>query len=230
MSYLKFENTEIFNFEGAIRGMRNPMNSWDKSDSKLYEYINAYHPMSSFKEEEHCIIQIIGSNAICFKIGSNDLDLCKRLIKGGSEHRKFLQQIFVSVDITAPRFWWQEMDTYRVGIVKNSCSTMHKIHSRLLIKEDFEYIDDSTLNEINKLIQKYNDSDKKDMDTFLKLKSLLPEGFYQMRTVTMNYENLFNIYRQRKSHRLPHWREDFMTWLKELPCMNEFLSVLEQGE
>lgn len=200
---MKFENTTVFNIDGALRGMRNPMNSWDKSDSADG------------------------------KIGKNDLDLAKRLIKSGPEHRKFLRQIFVSVDITAPLYWWSEFDTYKVGTCANSCSTMHKLASRHLDLADFEdLIVDESLNEkfdkefisgvrsstiewsiniINKMIDLYNQS--KNPYIFRTIKQLLPSSYLQKRTVTMNFENLWNIYNQRKGHRLPEWRICFCDWV-----------------
>lgn len=202
--FLKFEHTDVMNFVGAFRGMRNPLNSWAKSDSHI-------NPDGSF-----CI-------------GPNDLNLATQLIKGGSEHRKFLQQIFVCVDITGCRSFWQEADTYRVGITKNSCSTMHKIQDHLLDTSDFELgIDQRIIDIVNEYVAKYQQS--KDIEDLRILKSQLPEGFLQKRTVTMNYENLLNIYRQRHNHRLPHWREDYMTWLKGLPYMNTFLEAVLEKE
>lgn len=198
-NFLKFEFSRVMNFEGAIRGMRNPMNSWARSDSH------------SNPDET-------------YYIGDNDLNLALRLIKSGSEHRKFLQQIFVCVDITGCRSFWQEMDTYRVGITKNSCSTMHKIQDHLLDASDFEKgVDQRIIDVVNEYVATYQQT--KDINDLRILKSQLPEGFLQKRTVTMNYENLLNIYRQRHNHRLPHWREDFMTWLKALPYMKDFLKA-----
>lgn len=209
---MKFENTEVFNLSGALRGMRNPMNSWDKSDSTDD------------------------------KLGKNDLDLAKRLIKSGPEHRKFLRQIFVSVDITAPLYWWSEFDTYKVGTCANSCSTMHKIASRHLELSDFEdlitdsgvdktfdkeFIADirkSTLewliNIINKTIDLYNQS--KNPYIFRVIKQLLPSSYLQKRTITMNFENLWNIYNQRKGHRLPEWRICFCNWVHTIKYFDEF--------
>lgn len=215
---MKFENTEVFNFEGALRGMRNPLNSWDKGDSG---YIDR-----RFNDQ--------------FYIGENDLDLAQRLIKAGSEHRKFLRQIFVSVDITAPLYWWKEFDTYKVGTVANSTSTMHKLASTPITEEcfemgDFEDFDLETEDMIFPLKstwveltsdlefcrQKYNET--KDKRYWKELIRLLPESWLQKRTITMNYENVLNMYRQRKNHKLSEWSKSFCDWIKTLPYAEELL-------
>lgn len=215
---MKFENTEVFNFEGALRGMRNPLNSWDKGDSG---YIDR-----RFNDQ--------------FYIGENDLDLAQKLIKAGSEHRKFLRQIFVSVDITAPLYWWKEFDTYKVGTVANSTSTMHKLASTPITEEcfemgDFEDFDLETEDMIFPLKstwveltsdlefcrQKYNET--KDKRYWKELIRLLPESWLQKRTITMNYENILNMYRQRKHHKLTEWSKSFCDWIKTLPYAEELL-------
>lgn len=221
---IKFENTEVFNFKGALRGMRNPMNSWSKSDSEwVYENI---------RDNGH------------YMIGPNDLDLAKRLIKGGSEHRKFLRQIFVSVDITAPLYWWKEADTYKVGTVANSCSTMHKIHAKEFALEDFscEHLIDSfgeiwdiaagdecrstpldilytVINALNIYREKYIET--KDKKYWWQIIQLLPSSYNQKRTVTMNCENVYSIYKQRVGHKLDEWHE-FRKWAELLPYFKEF--------
>ena len=217
---MKFENTEVFNFEGALRGMRNPLNSWDKGDSG---YIDR-----RFNDQ--------------FYIGENDLDLAQRLIKAGSEHRKFLRQIFVSVDITAPLYWWKEFDTYKVGTVANSTSTMHKLASTPITEECFEMgnFEDfdletedmifplkSTWAELTSDLEfcrkKYNET--KDKRYWKELIRLLPESWLQKRTVTMNYENILNMYHQRKHHKLTEWSKSFCDWVKTLPYAEELICI-----
>ena len=190
---MKFEHTEAFNFEGALRGMRNPMNSWEKSDSKWVQ-------TDRFDENGYRIFE--------YKIGENDLGLAQKLIKAGEPHRKFLRQIFVSVDITAPLYWWKEFDTYKVGTVANSTSTMHKLASTPITLNCFE-MDDFThvsitgntvpsieeiwcdlIANLEKLRLKYNET--KDRCYWKELIRLLPESFLQTRTITMNYENILN--------------------------------------
>lgn len=214
-----FENTDVWGFEHAIRGMRNPLNSWDKIDSHW---------------EHH-------------EIGPNDLKLCQRLIKGGPEHRKFLRQIFCSVDITAPLYWWKEADTYKIGTVANSCSTMHTIHKKKFEPEDFScehlgYWDPelpkekqpfkemtiypydilvdviATLNQCRKLY--LQTEDKK---YWWQLIQLLPSSYNQKRTITLNYENLRSMYFQRRYHKLDEWREGFVEWVKTLPYAKELI-------
>lgn len=211
---MKFENTQVYNFEGALRGMRNPLSSWAKSDSRYDEKGN-------------------------YSIGENDLNLASRLILGGCEHRKFLRQIFVSVDITAPLYWWKEFDTYKVGTVANSTSTMHKLASTPISLECFEIDDFSSefapvaeimISECEKLRQKYLET--KDKKVWKELIRWLPESWLQTRTVTMNYENVYSIIRQRKEHKLNEWsgkddpsRPNFITWAKTLPYSSELLFI-----
>ncbi len=219
---MKFENTEVFNFGGALRGMRNPLNSWDKGDSG---YID-----KRFNDQFH--------------IGKNDLDLAQRLIKAGNEHRKFLRQIFVSVDITAPLFWWKEFDTYKVGTVANSTSTMHKLASNSITMDCFEMDDfehcniksedlifplesswESLVSDLESLRQQYLET--KDKRYWKELIRFLPESWLQKRTITMNYENVLNMYYQRKNHKLSEWHK-FCEWALELPYAREFfISPLE---
>ena len=206
---IKFENTEVFNFEGAIRGMRNPLNSWNKSDSDFrYEY------------EEQAYL------------GPNDLDLMKRLIKAGSDHRKFMRQIIVSVDITAPLYWWKEFDTYKVGTVSNSCSTMHTIHAKEFTIDDFSYdhckVDPIVENYINDTLWILNRAREqflqtKDKAFWWDMIQLLPSSYNQKRTITLNYETLYNIYGSRKDHKLDEWRVGFMDWIKSLPYAEELI-------
>ena len=202
---MKFEHTEVWGFKHAIRGMRNPLKSHQKSDSDFSDVINP-------------------------KIGECDMALMQMLVKGGSEHRKFMRQIHVSVDITAPRYWWSEFDTYSVGVSKNSESTMHTIKKETLTIDMFtdkclsefdEWYWESWLVYLNTLIKRYNDT--KNEDYFRMLKKALPEGFLQKRTVDLNYENLYNIYHQRKSHRLPEWSVEFIKWVQTLPYSKELI-------
>jgi len=209
---MKFENTQVFNFEGALRGMRNPKDSWDKNDSrydKNYNYI----------------------------IGKNDMKLAQILINAGKEHRKFLRQIMVCVDITAPRYWFSEFDTYKIGTTANSCSTMHKLDAYPItidmfeIDEIFDEYDsiNSTIDMLEGLRKKYNET--KDIRYLRAMKQRLPESFLQKRTVTMNYENIYEIVRQRSVHRLKEWSKDTMGWIKSLPYFNELcLNSLKKGE
>ena len=218
---MKFEHTEVFNFEGAIRGMRNPLESWKKSDSIIL-----------MEQDENNDFREVA------KIGKNDLELMHKLIKAGSEHRKFLRQIFVAVDITAPLYWWKEADTYKVGTVSNSTSTMHKLASTPITKECFEMDDFKNfgindylmtvhwkyvIDTCERLRQKYNET--KDKRYWKELIRLLPESWLQKRTVTMNYENLLNMYRQRKNHKLTEWSKSFCDWVKTLPYAEELICL-----
>lgn len=249
---MKFENTEVWGFEHAIRGMRNPMNSWDKSDSG-FGCDDAIHINGLCKDCEF-------KNAWCgsapsLKIGTNDLRLMQALIRAGSEHRKFLRQIFVSVDITAPLYYFKELDTYKVGTVANSTSTMHKLASTPITSDCFEnddfnkdlIIEQNTgwecpqdfkannlaltiINKLEILRQKYLET--KDKRYWKELVRWLPESWLQTRTVTMNYENLLTMYRQRKNHKLNEWSgidnpelPNFVGWVKTLPYANELILV-----
>lgn len=201
---IKIENVEVYGWETAIRGMRNPLNSWDRIDSK-------------FGEE--------------FELGENDLNLMQRLIKAGSDHSKFMRMIIVSMDITAPLYWWKEYDTYKVGTVANSCSTMHKIHSRDLTFEDFscEHLNGSSrvllnmiINEINTNRRKYlrEKNDKKQW--WWQLIQLLPTSYNQKRTVLLNYEVVQRMYKARKNHKLDEWQE-FCKTMELLLYANELI-------
>ena len=239
---MKFENTEIWGFNHAMRGMRNPKNSWPMSDSR--EVPDA--------KESPC----------SFYIGPKDMRLAQTLIRSGSEHRKFLRQIFVSVDITAPLYWWKEFDTYKVGTVANSCSTMHKIHSAPITLDNFEtgdlnpelYVDSeflvadstggtdeasgTTISDVSKTLVSILESlrqaylDTKDMRYWKELIRWLPEGWLQKRTVTMNYENLLGICSksQRRFHKLTEWSGDFISWARSLPYAQEFIFIDEMVE
>ena len=221
---IKLERTDVMNFENAIRGMRNPMNSWDKSDS-YHCYDNC--PM---KDIDSCSDCKYVNNPDDYILGDNDLDLAQRLCKAGSDHRKFLRQIFVSVDITAPLYFWKEYDTYKVGTTANSTSTMHKIHAKEFEIGDFscermlpstkQLLWLSIIPELNDLRDKFNKT--KDKDVWYAMIQLLPSSYNQMRTCTMTYENLRNMYHARKNHKLEEWRT-FCKWVETLPYAAEFL-------
>ena len=227
---IKFENTEVFNFEGAVRGMRNPLNSWDKSDSTIcpgrdFDDCKATVNKCPRGEDEEFREDI-------FCIGKSDLDLMKRLIKAGSDHRKFMRQILVSVDITAPLYWWKEFDTYKVGTVSNSCSTMHKIHAKEFTIDDFSYdhckddpIVENYINDTLWILNRARDQylQTKDKAFWWDMIQLLPSSYNQKRTITLNYETLYNIYGSRKNHKLDEWRVGFMDWIKSLPYAEELI-------
>ena len=254
---MKFEKTEVWGFEHAIRGMRNPLNSWDKSDS-CYLTVNEIvgHPCDDGLQKE-------------LVVGENDLKLMQKLIRAGSEHRKFLRQIIVSVDITAPMFWWSEFDTYKVGTTANSTSKMHKLASTPITLECFEtddydgsieiengidysgdtpfewkctiedvidfnetrYDEDHTLiGFLERLRQKYLET--KDKKYWKELLRWLPTSWLQTRTVTMNYENILSMYRQRKNHKLNEWsgldnpeNPNFVAWVKSLPYAEDLICI-----
>ena len=231
---MRFENTEVWGFEHAIRGMRNPLESWDKSDSgcKLYcsvEGVCVEKPCSY----DNCN----GCTTTEYIIGKNDLELMQKLIKAGSEHRKFLRQIFVAVDITAPLYFFKELDTYKVGTVANSTSTMHKLASTPITIDCFEmgdftpFIDNfkidlswrTVVSYLEQLRQKYNET--KDKRYWKELIRLLPESWLQKRTITMNYENILNMYQQRKNHKLTEWSKSFCDWVKTLPYAEELICL-----
>lgn len=207
---LKTANTSVMNFENAIRGARNPLNSWGRMDS-AYDSEGRY------------------------VLGPNDLDLARRLARSGSDHRKYLRQIFVSVDITAPLYWWKEFDTYKVGTVANSTSTMHKIHAKAFEREDFSHdrLDegglamlDATIAYLESERQKYL-ANKENRQPWHNMIQLLPTSYNQMRTVTMNYENLINIYYARRAHKLAEWHT-LCDWILSLPYAKELICVREE--
>ena len=209
---IKIENEEVIGWEAAIRGMRNPMNSWEKSDSKMYVItMNA-----EGCPEKHD-----------FWIGPNDLNLMARLRNAGTDHRKFMRMITVYVDITAPLYWWKEFDTYKVGTVANSCSTMHKIAEKEFTIEDFSYehLENSWLVHLKETIKLLNEArdayhwcntDAK-KEWWWQMIQLLPSSYNQKRTVMLNYEVLANIYNSRNNHKLDEWSVGFMDWIKSLP-------------
>ncbi|MCI5604703.1 MAG: hypothetical protein MR413_03515 [Clostridia bacterium] len=217
---MKFENTEVYGFRRALHGMRNPLESWKRNDTV---------------EENGNVI-----------IGENDLDLAKRLINAGSEHRKFMRQIFVSVDITGPLYWWKEFDTYKVGTVANSTSTMHKLASTPITKECFEIDDykpeldyngkalgnmiDAHIAFLEEMRVKYLET--KDKDYWKELIRWLPSSWQQTRTVTMSYENLLAMCStgQRRFHKLTEWSESFIAWARTLPYAQELLFPDEEKQ
>lgn len=211
---MKFENTEVWGFKHAIRGMRNPLESWSKSDT----FINGN--CGTDCSCENC------SQTEGIEIGERDLFLMQKLIKAGSEHRKFLRQIFVSVDITAPLYWWKEFDTYKTGTVSNSTSTMHKLASTPITMDCFEngeMIYSFTIAELEMNRLKYLET--KDKNEWKRLIVNLPESWLQKRTITMNYENILNMYRQRKNHKLTEWSKSFCDWVKTLPYAEELICL-----
>lgn len=230
---MRFEDTSVYNIYNAILGARNPMNSWNRSDSVFKGYNGKIE------------------NTV---IGKNDLELMQKLIKAGSEHRKFLRQIFISVDITAPLYWWKEFDTYKVGTVSNSTSTMHKLVSTPITTDCFEmddfenvcyeefetgvefeglkefaryevfnYWNEIIIDVLERLRMLYLKT--KDKRYWKELIRLLPESWLQKRTITMNYENILNMYRQRKNHKLTEWSKSFCDWVKTLPYAEELICL-----
>ena len=275
---MKFENTQVMNFEGAFRGLRNPLESWAKSDSQFgiekleevqadYEVaceycinkgLNAEEDYDAFYEAEEKYAEWLRENGDLNKdsfnlyfpdcvqyayIGPKDLDLAQRMIKAGTSDRKFMRQIFVSVDITAPLYWWKEFDTYKIGTVANSTSTMHKLASTPITFDCFEMDDfenlrvydnepyntdtfvtdiwDDIINYCETLRLRYNET--KDKKYWKELIRILPEGWLQTRTVTLNYEVLRNIYFQRRYHKLTEWHR-FCEWIESLPYGKELIT------
>ena len=236
---IKFENCEVLGWEHAIRGMRNPMNSWEKSDTKYFDE----QPEYRYDVPD---------------IGPNDQKLMMRLRNAGTDHRKFMRMIVVYVDITAPRYWWPEMDAYKVGVVRNSCSTMHKIHDKEFTLEDFSYehlmdfdaainagceipycedcgnydsplgVLEHTIDALNRYRDKYLEAKNKFLykgvagaqiemyKYWWQMIQLLPQSYNQKATLILNYEVLANIYKSRRNHKLDEWRE-FCKWIEELP-------------
>ncbi len=207
---LKTERSAVMNLEGAIRGARNPMNSWHKMDSYYDENGN-------------------------YVLGPNDLDLARRLAHAGSDHRKYLRQIFVTVDITAPLYWWKEFDTYKVGTTANSTSTMHKIHAKEFTREDFscDRMDQGGLAMLDAVItyleqerQKFL-ADKENKQAWHNMIQTLPSSYNQMRTVTLNYENLINMYYARRNHKLHEWHV-FCDFILSLPYASDLICIKDE--
>lgn len=208
---IKIEKTEVMNFENAMRGARNPLNSWARSDSFYDENGN-------------------------YVLGENDLSLAKRLCKAGTDHRKFVRMIYVCVDVTAPLYWWKEYDTYKVSTVANSTSTMHKIHSKPFELSDFstDHMNEDGIKAMEKVIETLEDLrlkyiETKDKSYWYTMIQLLPSSYNQMRTCTLSYENLFNIYFARRNHKLDEWHE-YCDWIYSLPYVAEFLQLDETSD
>lgn len=207
---IELERTSVMNFENALRGTRNPLSSWAKSDS------------------------FYGENGE-FVIGEIDLSLAHRLAVSGSDHRKYLRQVFVSVDITAPIYWWKEFDTYKVGTTANSTSTMHRIHSKDFSRDDFstDHMTEGALGALDNMISFLEESrikftETKDKKYWYDIIQLLPSSYNQMRTVTLNYENLINMYYARRSHKLDEWHT-FCDWIRSLPYASELILIKEEN-
>lgn len=199
------------NIENAMRGARNPMNSWDRADSYYDEEGN-------------------------YQLGPNDMNLARRLRLAGSDHRKFIRQIFVSVDITAPLYWWKEYDTYKVATVANSTSTMHKIHSKEFSIEDFshDHLTEEGLESLKRTVEdleriRLRFLEKKNKEDWYTIIQLLPSSYQQMRTCTMNYESLINMYFSRKNHKLEEWHT-FCDWIQTLPYAKELILAEKESE
>lgn len=239
---IKIEDVEVIGMRKAIKSMRNAMNSWDKSDS----YIDEPEP-DGF---ENCANCRCGIDLPTFIIGKADMELAKRLVKAGSSDRKFLRMIHVQADVTAPLYWWKEYDTYKVGTVANSCSTMHTIHKKEFTIDDFSYehLSERSISLLQNLIEEINrnqnlyvngfkgvpgdnDCDVKPYDKayWWQMIQLLPSSFNQMRTIDLDYETLYSIYHQRRNHKLDEWVE-FCKWIETLPYMKEFLELDKQTE
>ena len=250
---IKIEDVEVMGMRKAIKGMRNAMNSWDKSDSKEcgLRCITSDVSLDDITCNEMCGGHLLRGYT---QIGKDDMKLCKRLIKAGSSDRKFMRMIHVQCDVIAPLYWWKEYDTYKVGTTANSCSTMHKIqdkeftiddfsHEQLLSwdydkcptfnykfdnDEDSEYIctAESVLIHIIYALNHYRNKyiKTKDKTFWWQMIQLLPSSYNQMRTIDLSYETLFSIYHQRNNHKLDEWKE-FCKWIKTLPYMKEFLEA-----
>ena len=258
---IKFENTEVMGWKHAIHGMRNPMNSWKKSDSLFdighhgaqdVDTLKPYRTGYDIKGDEYAAYKDWTEN---YAIGPNDLDLMTRLRNAGTDHRKFMRMIAVYVDITAPLYWWKEFDTYKVGTVANSCSTMHKIAAKEFALEDFscehlgvtipEYLNEGeevyqnlweeslrrTINDLNLARDFYirEKHPKLKKKYWWQMIQLLPSSYNQRRTVMLNYEVLANIYKSRKNHKLDEWVE-FCKWIETLPCSEVITGNKENWE
>lgn len=215
---IKIENTDVFGWESAIRGMRNPMNSWDKSDSKVNKLTDE------------------------FVVGGNDLKLMKSLVQAGSDHSKFMRMINVTLDITAPLYWWKEFDTYKVGTVRNSCSTMHKVTEKEFTLDDFSHEhmtshNNALLRDIvddlnayrNRYISSKETDGMKPKDWWWQIIQLLPSSYNQRATIQLNYAVLRSIYHARKNHKLDEWRE-FCKWIETLPYSELITSTKQKAK
>ena len=252
---IKVEKIEPWGFEHAIRGMRNPMNSWDKSDSEEKYWCTDLGPDEEPHYCNNCNYDMCHpyDGDPVYVVGQNDLGLMQRLYKAGPEHRKYLRQIFVSMDIIAPLYWWKEFDTYKVGTVANSCSTMHKIAAKEFELDDFSWeqllnagcdlftqefgngsfirqiqplqlLTDFIIPSLNVCREKYLET--KDKDYWWQMIQLLPSSYNQKRTVTFTYENVMTMIRQRTGHKLDEWN-DFVAFLHGLPYVEEIINGSE---
>ena len=231
---IKIENTDVYGFEAAIRGMRNPLNSWEKSDSTFMDVFDDYEDLRSYYSKSA-------------NIGENDLSLMKKLVSAGSDHSKFMRMITVTCDITAPRYWWTEFDTYKVGTVRNSCSTMHTIHKKEFTLADFscEHLDDEwfdvdslgytdnseimSITLLELIVEVLNVYRKKYLKTknkndWWQMIQLLPSSYNQRSTVQLNYAVLRNIYHARKGHKLDEWKI-FCKWIEEELPYSELITM-----
>lgn len=247
---IKFENTEVFGWGAAIRGMRNPMNSWDRSDSFCHPSINVCNDCSDRYKCSY-IFEEEGS-PYRSTIGPNDMNLMKRLRNAGTDHRKYLRMIHVQADVIAPLYWYKEYDTYKISTVANSCSTMHKIADKEFTLDDFscEHLIDfdepirkdknnlskypwfktfliSIVDQLNYARELYLET--KDKRYWWQMIQLLPTSYNQKRTIDLNYENLINMYHARKDHKLDEWH-DFCRWIESLPYAKELIIGGEVGE
>lgn len=229
---LKVENTEVYGWEAAIRGMRNPWESWEMSDSALIR-----DPDYGCGGSCPCID--FGGKLCDLHVGPNDQMLMKQLVKAGTDHSKFMRYIIVTCDITAPMYWWKELDTYKVGTIRNSCSTMHKIAAKAFTVNDFshEHLMNAAIVELSHTIDNLNQSrrvylyggelcdrhgnwthfEPKDKEVWWQMIQLLPSSYNQKATMQFNYAVLRNMYHARKAHKLDEWRVDFCNWVKTLP-------------
>ena len=219
---IKFENTDVYGFVAAICGMRNPLNSWGKSDS--VHYVGTMNPCDGCPlEHKDCYEEVYAGDRLCLHIGQNDLALMRKLAHAGDDHGKFARFITVTVDITAPTYWWLEFDTYKVGTVSNSCSKMHKIHEKEFSVDDFshEHLDKYPIELLSETIRVLNVARREFLETKDKkywwyLIQLLPMSYNQRRTVQLNYQVLNRIYHARKNHKLDEWHV-FCDWVEKLP-------------
>ena len=264
---MKFKNTQVYGFEGAFRGMRSPLESWERSDS-FFGIVNTPYPQDAreevvtawieqelkkrgietepYSEEweelwepydlwlwDNGALEWEHDIAIVAALGPNDLALAQQLIRAGAEHAKFMRQIFVNVDITAPIYWWKEFDTYKIGTTANSTSTMHKLISKPITKECFEFDDNAKINLIQEDIIKCCEHlrkryiDTKDKIYWRALVQILPQSWLQTRTLSLNYAVLRNIYFQRRGHKLIEWHQ-FCEWIKSLPYGEELITLEEK--
>ena len=226
---IKIENTQVMNWEAAIRGMRNPMESYDRIDTK-------FGASAKYFNESKDIIMVPET-----VLGPNDLKLMKRLANAGTDHSKFMRMITVSFDIVAPLYWWKEFDTYKIGTVRNSCSTMHKIEARELKVDDFAedgltandivFCLEPTVEYINSLIREWKTASGSEKRTLhQRIVKLLPDSYLQKATITTNYQVLRAIRNSdRKTHRLDEWRDDFMKFIDTLPYAKELLINVENN-